>query len=473
MTKTTKKSKGHRFDRVTYHLPYYTDAFFNPSSESTEDGEIAKANMVHIPIKIQADAGETRSNVTTFKMPGITHFDGNVEHVLDSFNQLQERIIKPRQIDNQVEQTKTLVQMMQFICNTSAASQTLQEACKTARQNVYDDFIAEAEEENDSVQEDILINDQTAFYDYLEKNHDSVFDVNEYGDTDEYTHHMYLEFERHFWNHLHSIIFGADAYRCFIEQKNYLLNMLIKPFGVSVEAAFRRIEIICNLMPFFPPSGSRGETSTQEQWEAFEEIKVIPSAVRREMKYNLLPQSYHERFDTLETDWREMTNAKFLAEAQKCEAIDARDREKAEHTKQKGKGKRKTEDDSSTANLSRSQASKNASYKKSRNEKKPSPQGEARLCELCKAAGAPDFVYKTHNTSACRKKEEYARKLSSSAGQRHSASREARLVEKYKRRELRLMAKFKKLKGKKRAKSSNDDDSMSSISSAGSDDVGY
>jgi hypothetical protein len=160
------------------------------------------------------------------------------------------------------------------------------------------------------------------------------------------------------------------------------------------------------------------------------------------MKYNLLPDSYHECFNPLETDWREMTTAKFLAEAQKCETIDAHDRQKQEQARQKLKGKRKTDDDS-TANLRRSQNSKNANHKKAKSDNKVTPQGEARICEPCKAASAPEFVYRAHSTSQCHKKGEYTRKLSGATGQHQPASREDRLVEKYKRRELRLLTKVR------------------------------
>jgi hypothetical protein len=70
MTKTTKKSKGNRSERVTYDILYYTATFFYPGSETVEDGGVnsKSGNMVRIPVKIQADAGETRSNVTTFEM---------------------------------------------------------------------------------------------------------------------------------------------------------------------------------------------------------------------------------------------------------------------------------------------------------------------------------------------------------------------------------------------------------------------
>ena len=37
------------------------------------------------------------------------------------------------------------------------------------------------------------------------------------------------------------------------------------------------------------------------------------------MKYNLLPDSYHDRFDKLELDWTEILRIKLLSKAQKCE----------------------------------------------------------------------------------------------------------------------------------------------------------
>ena len=42
------------------------------------------------------------------------------------------------------------------------------------------------------------------------------------------------------------------------------------------------------------------------------------------MKYNLLPDSYTDRFNELEVDWTEMSNSKFLLEAQKCETVEKR-----------------------------------------------------------------------------------------------------------------------------------------------------
>ena len=73
------------------------------------------------------------------------------------------------------------------------------------------------------------------------------------------------EFKRAFWNYLNLIIFGVNAYRAFKQQKDYLLNKLIKPYGVTVKSAFQRIKVIAKLMSYFSPSSSWGKAVTQEQ----------------------------------------------------------------------------------------------------------------------------------------------------------------------------------------------------------------
>lgn len=474
MPKTTKKTKGHRFEKVLYHIPFYTTPFFDPDGE-LEDGESKTSeNMVKIPMRIDANGDDSRANVTTWKIKGIAHFDNNVEAVLETLAQLQERIIQPKAIEELADEMKTTLQLMQLICNTGPAAQTLQEACRTARQAVYDSYIDSTEEDNDEVQEDVLTNEETAFFEYLDGNHEG-FDEDEFDDEDAYRNHLYDEFKRAFWNYLHSIIFGADAYRAFKQQKDYLLNKLIKPYGVTVESAFRRIEVIAKLMSYFPPPSSRGKAATQAQWTTFEEeLKKVPSSLRREMKYNLLPETYHDRFDTLEVDWSEMTNSKFLAEAQKCESIDARDRQKMEKAKEALKRKRQGDTDS-TSSFNRSQKNKNANAKKTKVPAKATNAGIARLCELCKLTGAPEFVYLSHNTADCKKKDEYARKLSGSAGHRQKTTREYKRGERDLRRELKLLSRqVKKLTASKRSrKSTSSAKDSSSVSSIDSEDSNY
>ena len=85
--------------------------------------------------------------------------------------------------------------------------------------------------------------------------------------------------------------------------------------------------------------------------------------------------------------------------------------------------------------------------------------------------GAPEFVYLSHNTSDCKKKDEYARKLSGSAGQRQKATHKYKKGEKDLHRELKLLSRqVKKLmtnkkRSHKSSSSTNNDSSISSIES--------
>ena len=81
MTKTTSKTTGNRFKKwsSTY---LNTTPFFNPDGE-LEDGEVkatAKSSpTVKIPVKIEASGGgDSRTNMFSFEMKSITHFDNNV-----------------------------------------------------------------------------------------------------------------------------------------------------------------------------------------------------------------------------------------------------------------------------------------------------------------------------------------------------------------------------------------------------------
>ena len=102
------------------------------------------------------------------------------------------------------------------------------------------------------------------------------------------------------------------------------------------------------------------------------------------MKYNLLLESFHEWFDNLQFNYTEISSSKFLLEAQKCETADAKERLKQKAATEKLKRKRNDEDNSSY--LNRQQKDKNQSDKKQKSKQKTSKGGEARLCDLYKAA---------------------------------------------------------------------------------------
>ena len=84
--------------------------------------------MVKLPIKIYVNGGESRSNVTNFKIKAITRFDSNVETVLEVLTQLNEKVIKPKAIDDSNEEWKVTLQLLKIVCSKTAVA-TLQETC--------------------------------------------------------------------------------------------------------------------------------------------------------------------------------------------------------------------------------------------------------------------------------------------------------------------------------------------------------
>ena len=187
------------------------------------------------------------------------------------------------------------------------------------------------------------------------------------------------------------------------------------------------------------------------------------------MKYNLLPDAYQEKFDALEEDWSEMTHAKFNSEAYKCEVADRREQLAQEREKPQIKRKREEQ----LSNIPRKDRKTNERTKARREAAPTTNKGRARLCELCKAAGAPEYIYTNHWTSECLKKDKYAKLMSGGAGSRQRANKELSTSEKKLRREFKLMSKrVKQLEGKpsgkRRRRGENSDDS--SFASSSDDD---
>ena len=111
-----------------------------------------------------------------------------------------------------------------------------------------------------------------------------------------------------------------------------------------------------------------------------------------------------------------MTNAK----ERRCVAVQ----------KEKSKKRQSQEDNDSSKNLSCSKKTKIKCSKKDQDKEKETTQGQARKCELCKLAGASDFVFKSHYTNQCNHKEQYVNQMSGGAGKRQKTTKEYCLMEK-------------------------------------------
>ena len=99
-----------------------------------------------------------------------------------------------------------------------------------------------------------------AFFEYIERDFNEL--VEGFANSEEFTTHLYKVFFIQFWNNLHAVMFGADAYRAFKIQKEYLKTKIVKPHDVGSSTASRRVDVLCNLLLFFPPLGSCGKMAT-------------------------------------------------------------------------------------------------------------------------------------------------------------------------------------------------------------------
>ena len=102
--------------------------------------------------------------------------------------------------------------------------------------------------EIDVVQRKVLIEDETAFEEYIKRDFDEL--VDDFASSKEFTAHLFKVFYEKFWNYLNTVMFGADAYRAYKTQKEYLKTKIVKPCDVGVEALFRRIYVLTNLLLF-------------------------------------------------------------------------------------------------------------------------------------------------------------------------------------------------------------------------------
>ena len=122
-------------------------------------------------------------------------------------------MIRPKSFDNIHEEVKMRMQMLQLICS-GPASQTLQESAKIGWIYVVEKCI---NNNDDGLDEESLKNDESAFFEYISREFEDLRD--DFSRSEQYSDYLAIEYEHAFWNNLNAVIFGADAYRSFKQQK--------------------------------------------------------------------------------------------------------------------------------------------------------------------------------------------------------------------------------------------------------------
>ena len=437
MPTTNIKTKGNKYDSATFHIPFFTEEFFQLKKK---DSEPVKPDYtpVSIPILIDVKGPNDKTNIGYLKLKPIEHWEGNPERILETMSKIDTKVLPSKNSKTVKDEVKKRLTYLTSLCQSQAATATLEDAQKEARKEIVNFLYSELDRLNadEALQEKIMhsFSKTDSLYSLIEENKkrhsdsrfDDLVDITTNGAFEKY---LFQAFEYHVWNHLNKIIFGQRHYEAYDDQKEYMTRQIIKPFGVSVELAFRRIDVMCLLLERFPPPGTRDGSPSIGEWMEHNYLKKVEPKEKRRMKFNLLPIKFQTHLQGLEQDWRIMDDAKFMAVAQEFERADSEAIKEAEKKRESLKRKNAAAAALDNDEGDRRKKDKRHKFKRDRGNKKGDPSGTARWCQLCANAGAPDWVCKTHNSNDCKKKGQYKRQQENLSNKSGLGSKQAQIME--------------------------------------------
>ena len=471
---TNKSGKGNKGD-AKHFIEFYNPQYFGVVDD---DKKKDKENTVSLNVNIDTTGNSNlKTNVAVHKVPQITDF-ANIEATMDSILQLQTRVLPSKTRSGKfIDYVTTEIQHIELLCTTGSTNYIFHDACKHARELAYDMYLEELEVVRDPVERDIVTSDSSAFYRKVKNTHMSdAYLHDQLGERDtahdlqvvEMQEWIYRKFHQEFWTGLHAEMFVTDRFRAFQLEVEYLRYHIVKPFDVSVRKAFQRVDTLIKYLPLFPPRTTRDRRPNNEDWRTFEAERNIGKARRRDIQYAMLPIAFRDVIDGWVQDYEDMSDAKFLQCCEQIELKDNKDRKETQDRKDKLKRKNGAPKEEES-NANRQQKSKNKKFKGRRDEKKPTRQGNARFCQMCKTAGAPSFVYESHDGKDCTKKGKYEKLLSGGAGQKEKGKKEYQSFEHHVAQAVKATLKSEKNKAKKHNKSEPPADDDKSLDSADSE----
>ena len=444
----TKYTKGNKTQDKGV-IPFYTKEAFPSTDKKTKTKDddddsvkIQEEKLVSLKLKIDETQDETKMNTYSRKVKSISNFTtDSVEQAMELLLVLKEEILPQLNISSDFEKTETFHRYMNVVC-VGAAARQWKKIKMNARRDVLEpytscvldaDYFVEKERVPDIVM-------GSKFHDWLEERKNATSD--ELGYMEATSGEELCKYNQDFYHYrvidyLNKSIFGEDMHKALDQQIEYITNKIIKPYGVSVESTFERIETLISYLSLFPPATKKDEFPSIESHKEHEDFRIADRKLRQ-IYLNVLPEeSYQEKFTIdCEKDYTLMSDEEFLSAAMRFEKSDKLMREKKAALKKK-KEKRKSD---STSGLNRKDESSNGSGKKRKTNYKKNSKGVALYCAFCKENGAPKFVYTNHNQDECWKKKNGEKQLS--GGMKGKSS-----YQKDKKKELRAMKKkYKKLK---------------------------
>ena len=473
MTKPTgKKIKGNK-DDAKHFIEFYDNDFFGIVDDEAKEKKSKTVSLI-VPIDDETTKN-SKHNLAEHKVPKIEDFT-DTEAVIKSILQLRNSVLIHKTDGTYNDRVKKEIQHIQLICNSGSVHTIFRGMTTESREIVFEKYmIPFMLMPGDAHEKEITINDHAIFCKKLDvtKMSNAYLDtyfpegVGTHPDrkkqTDIMRERIYRNYYQEFWTGMHQEMFGANRYRAFQLELEYMKHHIVKPYEVSIRKAMQRVDVLLTYLPFFPPRTVRSERPTDKEWASFNANEQVDDKIKRDIQYNMLPTSFRDSIDVWETDYETMDHSSFLLCLEKLEVKDSKDRKERDDNKEKLKRK------SEAASSGKSHPTDNRKNNKDRDNKrnrrdnqKTTNSGKARFCNMCKMSGAPSFVYETHNAKDCKKREQYEKLLSGGAANKDKANKEYKSFEKKMMKNVRSEFKKHQATNKKRGKKDSDDESVNS-----------
>ena len=440
-----KIKKGEKVANTKCTIEYYNEKHFVKKVTIMEEEEVDYTHTT-LSVKIDQAGGTDKHNYMKVTCPTIADWE-EVENTLATLKCVDEELMDKRATGIMSEDVTTKWTYVENLCKSPAAKNVLKEATKAARSVIASTYRHltpnKVKDQSWGLSDDqyrsFIINPRQ-FHEWLAKR-DQAKDVEQeyFGKQaltkEEYLNSLWTNYDNRIMNELHKTIFGEKAYKALEEQKSYLTNCIVKPFGTSISLNFQRVDTLTGYLTYYPPTTERERLPTDAQWATHKAryAGAITSEMNRRIKFNLLPTEFQSKLeDPSVKDWLAMKYHEFNDYCKYLEREDTKAREIRESQKEKMKDKNSKSDEKHgsdmTSRIPRRDREKNKRNKRDREsyEERNESRGRAKYCEYCNLMGKPDYVCKTHNARDCKNKSYYQRKLAGGPGGSETVKRDYR-----------------------------------------------
>ena len=193
------------------------------------------------------------------------------------------------------------------------------------------------------------------------------------------------DFEDHVWWQL-ACLAWPEHQSSLADHDRYVMTQIVKPFKWTVLQTIERVEQMFRLREFLPGTGAEWAEANVDHVHA----KTDNDSVRQ-AQYYCLPEPLKLIVREENESWKSLNKTEWRQLLKKAEKKDFRERKMAKKVKRWSA--RSSGDDSSTE-------PRKHNGKRKRGDK--SWQGEARVCQFCKALELDEKRWKSHKTKDCR-----------------------------------------------------------------------